>query len=167
MGLNVQLTLDPQWQKLAQQLTECYSGRYATTECERHMGTSQHGPVVQAIAHHDHYMTLGLQVLHVRQFVGRGTCTSEVLDARAGGHHPHGTYTITADQGGSAKGMFAVADYLADTIRKAKGGATTAKKKADKKAADEAASAKAAEEAAAAETAAEAPAEADAETKQD
>ena len=35
----------------------------------------------------------------------------------------HGTYTITADQGGSAKGMFAVADYLADTIRKNKGGA--------------------------------------------
>lgn len=35
MGLNVQLTLDPQWQKLAQQLTECYSGRSTTTECER------------------------------------------------------------------------------------------------------------------------------------
>lgn len=35
----------------------------------------------------------------------------------------HGTYTITADQGGSAKGMFAIADYLADQVRKSKGGA--------------------------------------------
>lgn len=35
----------------------------------------------------------------------------------------HGTYTITADQGGSAKGMFAVVDHLAETIRKSKGGA--------------------------------------------
>ena len=35
MGLNVQLTLDPQWQKKAQQITECFSGRKATPDCEK------------------------------------------------------------------------------------------------------------------------------------
>jgi len=37
----------------------------------------------------------------------------------------HGTYTITADQGGTARGMFTIADQLVATVRKSKG---TAKK---------------------------------------
>ena len=35
MGLNVQLTLDPQWQKIAQQISECYTGRNNSKECEK------------------------------------------------------------------------------------------------------------------------------------
>ena len=33
----------------------------------------------------------------------------------------HGTYTITADQGGTARGMFAIADQLVAQVRKEKG----------------------------------------------
>lgn len=35
MGLNVQLTLDPRWQNLAQQLSECYSGLSSNMECRQ------------------------------------------------------------------------------------------------------------------------------------
>jgi len=33
----------------------------------------------------------------------------------------HGTYTISADQGRTARGMFAIADHLADVVRKGAG----------------------------------------------
>jgi hypothetical protein len=35
MGLSVQLTLDPQWQKMAQQLSDCYTGRNTSPECDK------------------------------------------------------------------------------------------------------------------------------------
>ncbi len=35
----------------------------------------------------------------------------------------HGAYTITADQGGSARGMFAIVDHLVAQVRKEKGAA--------------------------------------------
>lgn len=35
MGLNVQLTLDPQWQRMAQQLSECYSGLSDDVRCKQ------------------------------------------------------------------------------------------------------------------------------------
>ena len=38
----------------------------------------------------------------------------------------HGVYTVSADQGGTAQGMFAIVDHLVDIVRKSKGTAPQA-----------------------------------------